>query len=63
MSQNLVSGKPHVPTLRRHGFKKKPQSNPEGMSAAAAIATAAVARELCSFFIATDCFFDGGDSF
>ena len=32
-------------------------------AAAAAIATAAVARELCGLFIATDCFFDGGDSF
>jgi hypothetical protein len=63
MSQNLVSGKPHVPTLRRHGFKKKPQSNPEGMSAAAAIATAAVARWLCGLVTATNCFFDSGDSF
>ena len=32
-------------------------------AAAAAIATAAVARELCGLFIATDCFFDRGDSF
>jgi hypothetical protein len=32
-------------------------------AAAAAIATAAVARKLCGLFIATDCFFNGGDSF
>lgn len=32
-------------------------------AAAAAIATAAVARELCGLFIATDRFFDSGDSF
>jgi hypothetical protein len=32
-------------------------------AAAAAIATAAVARELCGLVIATDCFFDSGDSF
>ena len=32
-------------------------------AAAAAIATAAVARELCGLFIATDCFFNGGDAF
>jgi hypothetical protein len=32
-------------------------------AAAAAIATAAVARELCGLFIATDGFFDGSDSF
>ena len=32
-------------------------------AAAAAIATAAVARELCGLVIATDRFFDSGDSF
>ena len=32
-------------------------------AAAAAIATAAVARELCGLFIAANCFFDGGDAF
>lgn len=32
-------------------------------AAAAAIATAAVARELSGLVIATDCFFDSGDSF
>ena len=32
-------------------------------AAAAAIATAAVARELCSFFIAEDRFCDGGYAF
>ena len=31
-------------------------------AAAAAIATAAVALELCGLFIATDCLFDSGDS-
>jgi hypothetical protein len=32
-------------------------------AAAAAIATAAVARELSGLVIATDCFFNSGDSF
>ena len=32
-------------------------------AAAAAIATAAVARGLCGFFIAADRFFDSGDAF
>ena len=32
-------------------------------AAAAAITTAAVARGLCGLFIATECFFDGGDVF
>ena len=32
-------------------------------AAAAAITTAAVARELCGFFIAAECFFDSGDAF
>ena len=32
-------------------------------AAAAAIATAAVARGLCSFFIAEDCFCDSGYTF
>ena len=32
-------------------------------AAAAAIATAAVARALCSLFIAAEGFFDSGDSF
>ena len=35
----------------------------ESKTAAAAIATAAVARALCGVFIAADRFFDSGDSF
>ena len=43
--------------------RKKKKSQRVNRTAAVAMATAAVAPELCGLFIATDCLFDSGDSF